>query len=393
VGAVLFGASFGLLHVWPWSGLEVIDTPVYQKYGDATLAGQVPYRDFVPEYPPGALPVFILPSLAATDDYRPVFEVLMLLCGMAAVAFMAWTLAAVGASPRRLYGAVAFAGLAPLLLGSVILTRYDLWPAAIAVAAVAAIVSDRSRLGLGLLAVGAAAKIWPGVLLPIALLYIGRRKGARETVVSLAIFAAVLACIVLPFAIIAPDGFWLSLERQTGRPLQLESLSSAVLLAGHQLHMYEAFALQSYGSHNLVGELPSVLATVHGALQALLVAGVWLAYLARRHEATDADAFLRACATAICVFVAFGKVLSPQFLIWLFPLVPLVAGRRGVAASSLLFVALLLTQLWFPKRYWQLVAFEAYPTWLLLARDVVLVALAGVLALNLVRERARPRSP
>ena len=58
---------------------------------------------------------------------------------------------------------------------------------------------------------------------------------------------------------------------------------------------------------------------------------------------------MRWSAAAVVAFVALGKVLSPQFLIWLAPLVPLVAGRRGLRASVLLVVALVLTQLWFPS--------------------------------------------
>jgi hypothetical protein len=82
--------------------------------------------------------------------------------------------------------------------------------------------------------------------------------------------------------------------------------------------------------------------------------------------------------------VALGKVLSPQFLIWLIPVIPLVRGRRGLAASTLLAAALVLTQLWFPYRYWQLALhFGALQSWLVLARDLVLVALLVVLASSL----------
>ncbi len=89
---------------------------------------------------------------------------------------------------------------------------------------------------------------------------------------------------------------------------------------------------------------------------------------------------MRASAAAVCAFVALGKVLSPQFLIWLIPLVPLVRGRRGLAAGGLFALALVLTQLWFPFRYWELALdFGALPSWLVLARDLVLVLLLGVL--------------
>ena len=79
----------------------------------------------------------------------------------------------------------------------------------------------------------------------------------------------------------------------------------------------------------------------------------------------------------------------PLFLIWLLPLVPLVRCRRGLAASALLGLALLLTQVWFPIRYFDMVAFDELPSWVLLARDLVLVALVAVLV---EQRRAKKRS-
>ena len=85
-------------------------------------------------------------------------------------------------------------------------------------------------------------------------------------------------------------------------------------------------------------------------------------------------------------------MLSPQFLIWLVPAVPLVAGLRGLRASTLLVGALVLTQLWFPLRYWDLVReLDLLPSVLVLARDLVLVALLVVLLRD--REREPARSP
>ena len=83
----------------------------------------------------------------------------------------------------------------------------------------------------------------------------------------------------------------------------------------------------------------------------------------------------------MCVLVALGKVASPQFLLWLVPIVPLVRGRRGLAATGLLGIALVLTQIWFPYRYWDLVFdLDIVASWTILARDLVLLALLAVLA-------------
>jgi hypothetical protein len=390
LGVALFVASFGLLHAGPFRHHQIVDTPVYQRYGDAVVdSGAVPYRDFSLEYPPGALPAFIIPSLAPADQYRAAFESLILVCGVVAVALVAVTLAAVGAGTRRLYAATALAGIAPLALGPVVLTRFDLWPAMLTAAALAAFVKERERLGFAVLGLAVAAKIYPFVLVPIALVYVGRRRGAREALTGLGLFALVLAVVLAPFAILAPDGLVHALERQTSRPLQIESLGSAALLAVHQVSSYEPTVVSSFGSQNLKGAGTEALATVLTMLQALAVIGVWLLFAARRGWREE---LLAASAAAVAALVAFGKVLSPQFLIWLIPLVPLAGGRRGLAASVLFLGALVLTQLWFPTRYWHLVAFEAGPTWLLAARNAVLVVLAAVLA-SAIGAAARTPAP
>ena len=92
------------------------------------------------------------------------------------------------------------------------------------------------------------------------------------------------------------------------------------------------------------------------------------------------DDLLRYCAAVVAIAIAFGKVFSPQFLIWLIPLVPLIRGRRRSLAVPLFFAALVLTQLWFPHRYWRLADdFGTAQSWELLARDLAVVALAAVL--------------
>jgi hypothetical protein len=390
LGLVLLTASWGLLHVGFYDRNQIIDTPVYQHYGEQMLDGKVPYRDFAVEYPPAALPVFVLPALAAKEDYKSAFELLMWAAAVAAIVLLGVTLAAVGAGPARLFGATVFAGLAPLALGSVILTRFDLWPAALVAGALAALVSGRERLGLGVLALATAAKLYPAVLLPLALVWIARRRGAREAAIALGVLAAVLAAVVLPFAILSPGGVADSLTAQLGRPLQIESLGAALLLAAHQLRAYDPTVVSTHGSQNLAGSLPDALASVQTALQLVALVAVWILF-ARGHRNENGNRLLAASTAAVVAFVAFGKVLSPQFLIWLLPLVPLVAGEVGLTACVLFAGTLVTTQLWFPFRYWHVVALGP-AGWLVLVRDLLLIGLLGVLLRATARGFAAPRS-
>ena len=388
--ALLFLGSWAALHHGFYDDEEIVDIPVYETYGNAIERGSIPYRDFRLEYPPGALPVFALPALTSEDGneaaFRADFERLLAACGVAAVLLAAVLLAGLSATRVRVVAALGAVALFPLLLGNVILTRFDLWPAALVLAALAALVWRRDRLGFGLLGLAVAAKLYPAVLVPLALSYVWRRRGRREALVCLAISAGVVALAFLPFLVLAPDGVAYSFGRQLGRPLQIESLGSSFFLAAHHLFGLDLEMRSGHGSQNLDGVGPAVAGILLSLAQLAVLAWIWL-----RRPGT-AEELVRWSAAALVAFVALGKVLSPQFLIWLAPVVPLVAGRRGLRASVLLAVALVLTQLWFPYRYWDLaLEFDGAASALVLVRDLVLVALLAVLVRD--SRRAPARSP
>jgi hypothetical protein len=378
-GAVaLFLVSMTLLH-WGWyQHALILDTVEYHRYGKAIVDGHVPYRDFSVEYPPGALPAFVVPAVGdpSFNLYNREFQILMAVCGIGALAAMAAALRALGASAERTAAALGFFALSPLVLGSVILYRYDLWPAVLTVAGLAAVLMRRERLGFAAIGLGVAAKAFPAVAIPPALAYVWRTRGRREALLCLGAAVAVAAAVIVPFLVLAPHGVWESVVHQSTRPLQIESLGSALLLAAHHTWGLALTMESSHGSQNLVGSLPHAAGSVSSALLAIVLVAIWVA--AARLPATP-ERLVRFTAASLTAFVVFDKVLSPQFLIWLLPIVPLVRGRRGLAASALLGLALLLTQVWFPIRYFDLVRFEAFPSWVLLARDLVLVALLVVL--------------
>ena len=384
VAVVLFLVGWGVLHRGFFTHDAIVDTPVYERYGSAIDSGQVPYRDFAVEYPPGALPVFALPALrgAHGDVFRRRFELLMAFLGEVMVICVAVALVALGAGRRWLLAALGFVALAAVALGPVVLTRFDLWPAVLTAGALAALISGRLRLGHVALGAAMAAKLYPAVLVPITIAYVWKREGRREAVACGGLLLVVLAAVFVPFIVLAPHGVWGSFWNQGSRPLQIESLGAALLLAGHHVFGYSLTMDSSHGSQNLAGTGPDAFAVALSVLQLAALIATWVLFA--RGPATR-ERMLLASAAALVAFVALGKVLSPQFLIWLIPVVPLVYGRRGLTASVLLAAALLLTQLWFPYRYWDLALhFGALESWLALARDLLLVALFAVLARGLL---------
>ena len=56
----------------------------------------------------------------------------------------------------------------------------------------------------------------------------------------------------------------------------------------------------------------------------------------------------RYSAAAVLAFIVFGKVLSPQYLIWLFPFLAVLDGRTGSLARKIFLLACLTTAMFYP---------------------------------------------
>ena len=261
----LFAASWAVLHVGFFTKHPVKDTPLYQRYGEQIVDGEVPYRDIRLEYPPASLPFFAVPAIGNPSDeaFEHRFEWMMLFCGGGMIALMAVALTRLEATPARLTAALGFAGVSPLLVGPVILTRFDLWPAALTAGAIACLVAGRNRLGHGVLALGFAAKLYPALLLPLAVALVWKRRGRREGArLPGDLRGRGARRCFLPFFVLSPRGVWHGVLEQGSRPLQIESLGAAVLLALHHLFGLGATMVSSHGSQNLGGSLPNALAAI-----------------------------------------------------------------------------------------------------------------------------------
>ena len=389
--AILFAFSLYAVRHWLEHGF-LSDANGYQQYAEFVRAGHMPYSDQANTplaYPPASLVPFLLASYMSWS-YATSFTILMALCGVGCIALIAKTLRKVDATSGRIWAALLLFAVSPLVLGSSFGTRYDLWPTLLALGGLAALVHERPFLAGALLGLGFAAKLWPAVLLPLAIVHLWRRRGASSAAASGLSFAVVAAACFVPFAILEPHGLWLSISGQFERPLQIESLGSAVLLAAEHLGMATHATITSHGAQALSGRGTRLAAGLSTTAEILAVFGIWLAYArGRRHSP---EALLMAAAATVAALVAFDKVLSPQYLIWLVPFVALASGRAGVAAAGFLLLALGLTQTWFPWSYWELANGHRSPwVWYLLARDLSLVALAAALAGLQPRIRLRRR--
>jgi len=318
----------------------------------AILAGGMPYRDVAIEYPPLSLPVFLLPALlggGGYERYRGFFEVLMTLCGMGVVPLVVATVARLGARRSDVVAAVVLLAASPLLIGPITISRYDLWPALLTAGAVAATVFGRRRVGFALLGLGILAKVYPAVLLPILLAEAWRRAGRREALIGLGIVAAVGAAVMAPFVLASPSGALDPFLRTLARPLQVESLGASLLVLVHDITGLPIRPVVfGFGSYNLDGALPQALATLQSVAMLVGIVAVWALAL---RGSLGPRRFVLAVAAAIVLEVGLGKVFSPQYVLWLVPVVAVLAPVRGPKPLLALAAIIVMTSVYYPSRY------------------------------------------
>jgi hypothetical protein len=333
--------------VAPFDVLAPIDA---WDLGRSLWRGDVPYRDFPLEYPPGALVAFLLPG-AVPHGIAP--QVLALQA-LAVEGTLWWVLRDDRPALRRYLLVSLFT--APLLSGG-----FDAFPVA-AVAWSTALLSRRDARGWAVAAFGAATKLFPGV----AWGWCRRRPVAGATALVVAV-----GVLVSPLAIAeredTPIGY------HVDRGVQNESVPASATFLFNRLrgeaNEYEYSAASK--SNELLG--------AEGAGTAVLAlfgaAAVVVAVVSIRRQ-RDGEAHLRALTLLLLVLCA-SKVLSPQFVVLLTPLAAVVGGRLFLAylpAAVLTLAAFLVDE----RRSDAFVVVDT-------ARNALLVAMAVAGALAVVR--------
>ena len=350
------------------------DIPVFRTYGDLVLKGQVPYRDFHPEYPPGAFLFFVPPSFGPDRRYLLIFQLIALVGVVVGLVLLALLVERLEAPRPLQYLALFYAGLAPLLLGAFTLRRFDMWPAAMCVAVLLLLVADRPAWAFALLALGAIIKWYPLLLLPVALLYVDRAQRVR----ALVSFCLVSLVLWLPFALVGHGGLYNAEKGQADRHLHLDSIGSSLLLL---LHRPVRLAFDGGGWSDFGGGSNAV-ATLQTLAQLAGVVAAAVLFARSRRAAWD---LVAAAAATLAVGACIGKILSPQFLLWV---VPLIVLARSVSAALLFAAALVLTHVLFPDRYSGLLAKHDAEIWLLFVRNLALLAVVALLLATQARRLA-----
>jgi 4-amino-4-deoxy-L-arabinose transferase-like glycosyltransferase len=234
---------------------------------------------------------------------------------------------------------------------------------------------------MAVLGIAAMTKGFPIVAAPPALAWVAARcdrRTVRQAAVALLVALALPALLAVA---VSPSGALEAVEYQLERPVQLESVPATGVLFLDALGAGEAQSVQSHRSDGLEHPAAGALA----AVVLILMVGA-IALVAARTEDGPRGLVLGAL-IAVLAFAALGKVLSPQYLLWLMPLAALAFAWRLHALAAALGAAAVLTQLEFPARYFDLVAREPVAVALVALRNIALLTALALALRELVRSR------
>lgn len=340
--------------------------------------GLVPYHDWAFEYPPLAIvPIALGGAFGNTEAIYPVtFGVLMLGC---LLALQHWVGQLAGRS------AMWAAALSPLVLGAMVRTHYDALPAAMVTGALVLFARGRTTWAFAALGLGTATKLFPVLLVPIAVAWLVGRGERDRVLPGVAAFTAVVVAVSLPFLSAGfVDQFTFHLER----PVQIESTPAIVLSAIGDSYVTGTPARpDKFKSNGLAGGPADTVA----ALFTALLAGALLLIVALAARGGDVRRLTLLGLAAVTAFAALGQVLSPQYMVWLLPFAAAAWAWGDRAIALLCATASALTMVEFPSRYFDLVDQDPAVVAVVAARNLVLLALLAVTVATVAGPARSPR--
>jgi hypothetical protein len=300
--------------------------------------------------------------LAPFAPYDVTYMALMAALAFATVVWLALRRLLIAAAALALY----------LMVGgkATALARFDLVPGVLVLATL--VLAERRRFAPAYLTLALATvlKVYPAYLLPVLAIHQWRQTG-RFPGRDLALFWLAVAGGLLPGALLDFATFRQPLSYNAARPPQIESVPGSLLWLAGRFGGVVPVRL-SYHSLNVTGPQAGLAAWT---ATLLLLAGLSVAC---RRAWQGRDCLGRSFIVVLLVTLAGSKLLSPQYLLWLFPVVAYVEGFR--LRWSVLGA---LTTAIYPYAYgfsFSLVRLPEKPIFMgsILSRNALLVALAVV---------------
>lgn len=324
-------SGFGVIF-YPESEFLFSDVRLYDWWAGNIADSHFPINDPMWQYPPLAAVVFLVGYLIAGNTVGFVF--LALLSDLAIYILLVKR----GHESRNLNPAFIWM-ITPLVMGPIILGRFDVFVTLTAVVALLSVGQVR-KFGIAI-AVGALLKVWPLLLL------LASPKGSGLK--ALAWFTATFAAGSLLLSLWWKESFSF-VGGQRSRGLQIESVGALPYQLWNAGPGNVSSAFQ-FGAIEVVASGTSIVSLVITLLGiALLGTLFYWRIFGKVASASPADIAL----LAVLVSIVTSRVLSPQYMVWVFGLLAVCAfapQKDFTKLSLLIFISAGIGQLIYPWWY------------------------------------------
>lgn len=356
---------------------------------------RIPYRDIPFEYPP----LMIAPILTARLLCNNYLDFTRVLAGVISLIYFAslgisykiWK----QISERQKYSFIKilfFSSLSLICLGALFVTRLDVFPSLICLLALYTFIKEKYILAVLLVTIGFFTKAYPILLAPLFAIVLIRQKKTKTALLCGFSLLLLILSITVGMEWITSGHYSEALKFHSQRGIQIESIYSFIPILTHLYFQTPVFVSEGHGSLNFHTPTLTHLVQLSSILPILgfgLIYFIFWKKLKRVDTNLDSQKnesiqlLIQASLLLIFVFILTFKVLSPQFLIWLIPIIFLVRPTQK-SFFPLFFIALFLSQMIYPNFYTLLTEGNPFVISMLILRNSFLLILFGSLLKNFI---------
>jgi hypothetical protein len=277
-----------------------------------------PFHALPNEYPGLSMIPFSLGLVVPTPWYQVAFAVWMAaFAGVTYVLLLCW-------SSRR--AALVYAFLIVIGGWATVVGRFDILPALFTLVAV--LCAEHKRWGWAFVALALATllKIYPIILLPVFLLALQREMQgdflAWHRWRPLILF--VLVCIVMTVIsfLFSAVGTIAPLNYFGYRPVQAESLAASVLWILKGIGINPSTYVYTFGSLNVNSPFSALISSISTVLFVIGLFYTWWLLWCKKIDLAIATLL------SLLIMIVTSKVFSPQYLMWVIPLVAYTGAKK-----------------------------------------------------------------
>lgn len=393
---IAFFAAFGI-----WVILRILnviplgpDTKVFLEYAELIHAGQVPYRDFVVEFPPCSLIVFFVPSIVSTDAlvYSIVFAGFVLFCIIAIEAVLISSLDIAYKTKRLLCGVYV---ILSLIYFCEYLQKFDVFPVTLVALSVLLFARKQYCWSYVLVTIAALMKMYPAMILGIYLIIHALAHDETGQVwkilKGISISLVVLLLSILPFLLCGTTlgelFAWISFHSDRG--FQVESTVGIIIQFLSDIGIGSYSLVDNHSTFDVSSSIADSLlpiwtyVTCAGLFMVLVLIVVHIRKNGLREDVQTALYNLSVYGVGIILtFILLNKVFSTQYIVWILPLVLWMMAKlpkdTAIGISKLLICIYLLS---LPRLYFDY-------SWIFhlcyIVRDLLLFALLAYIGSILI---------